>query len=234
MRHILPAALMLITFQQHAFAADIRRVMAAEIDPVAPAAAAADSSEGRESSMWGASADFNVGPVATGPELWVGNFNRKGPASQDTRVRREDLQYGEQHKVEATRLRWTVALFEKPDSMRGWFVRTGYSWTKVNSRAKRDYNASYLDTNPTNLESVISDTRHGVMLGFGQRWTFLDNKLSATLSISSTQTVLRKISDADTDPDARSDFDEFVEETPWAKMSTKAVPEANLSIGYLL
>jgi len=217
-----------------ASAADIRRVMAAEIDPVAPTAAMA-TSEGRKSaSMWGGQADFNVGPVATGPEIWIGNFNRKGPLNPDDRVRREDLQFGEQHKVEATRLRWTVSLYEKPSSLRGWFVRGGYSYTKINSRAKRDFNVNYLDSTATNLESDITDTRHGLMAGFGQRWTFFDSSLTASVSISATFNLSRSVSEADLDPDARTDYEDFIEDTPYARMSNKSVPEANLSLGWLI
>jgi len=218
---------------QPVYGADIRRVLSAEIDPVAPTAALALSKGQDRTTMWGGQVDFNVGQVATGPELWIGNFTRKGPEEADDHVRREDLQYGESHKIEASRFRWTVSMWEKPSSMRGWFIKGGYSYTAIQSRAHREYSAR-LDTPATPMDSNIVDTRHGMMAGFGQRWAIIDSAATITLSISSTFNFKRSLAVDSDDEDAEADYKSLTETIPYARMSLRSVPEASLALGWLI
>lgn len=216
-----------------AFGGDIKRVLSAEIDPVAPAAALSLSKGQDRATMWAGVVDFNVGQVATGPELWIGNFTKKGPEDAGDYVRREDLQFGETHKIEASRFRWTVSMWEKASSMRGWFVKGGYSYTTIQSRATREYSAR-LDTPAVSMDTNIVDTRHGLMAGFGQRWAIIDSAATITLSISSTFNLKRSLAVDSDDPDAKNDFKSFTETTPYARMSLRTVPEANLTLGWLI
>jgi hypothetical protein len=214
------------------FGADIKRTMAAEIDPLSPMAANIQSKEGDSITMWGAMADFNLGELATGPEYWMGNFNRKGVSDEE--IRREDLQPGEFHKIEASRLRWTLSWFEKPSSIRGWFVKAGYSYTKINSRAKRDLDNSYLTPDPVAVESNIQDIRHGVVAGFGQRWALWDQSFTISLAVSATHNFRRTVTTDSDDPAAKEDYETMIESIPNTHMSPKPVPEANLNFGYLM
>ena len=183
--------------------------------------------------MWAGQVDFNVGQVATGPELWIGNFTRKGPEDADKYVRREDLQYGESHKIEASRFRWTVSMWEKPSSMRGWFVKGGSSYTSIQSRAHREYSAR-LDTPAVPMDANIVDTRHGLMAGFGQRWAIIDSAATITLSISSTFNLKRSLAVDSEDPDAETDYKSLTETIPYSRMSLRSVPEASLALGWLI
>lgn len=215
------------------YAGDIRRVLAAEVDPVAPIAAMTLSKDETRVNMWAAQVDFNVGRVATGPEFWVGNFAKSGPDDTSTYVRPEDLQPGESHKLEASRFRWTISLWEKPSSMRGWFIKSGYSYTSIQSRAHRE-TSTRLDGPSVPLDANIVDTRHGLMAGFGQRWAIADSSATITLAISSTFNFKRSLAVDSEDPDAQADYKDFTENMPYARMSTKSVPEAALTLGWLI
>lgn len=226
-------------FSQIGHSAEQQRKIALEIDMLSPASAAIQTNKGNPSSMWGGAGDFNLGSFSTGPSIWVGNFSRKGDVDSTESVRREDLQNGEIQKIDAVRFRWTVAVFEIPENQRGWYLRAGYSYLRVNSRAKR-----FADdlTNPFGLDgaetiqSNISDVRHGVVAGFGERWNFWDRKASVTLGLNYTANFKRTVSeDSDSeDPNARRDYDEMIETIPDANMSVRGMPEVGLQVGFLL
>lgn len=120
------------------YAGSVNRRVIAEFDPVAPASAGYEEQMHKVStSKFGANVDFNVGGfISTGPELWSGSFVAKGLDTGEP-IRREDLYPGERHKINAMRLRWTFSFWEVPASMRGWYVKTGYSFAKIDSRANR-------------------------------------------------------------------------------------------------
>lgn len=224
-------------------AADISRKITVELDPVAPTSASYDETEtGTATSKWGGSVDFNVaGVMSTGPELWTGTFNVKGPDEADPSVRREDFWPGERHKIDAVRLRWNLTKWEQPQSMRGYFLRAGYSYLRINSRANRFTESSGEGdavpinigiTNPDDDTDLVTDIRHGVMAAFGNRWLFMNQHLSVSLGASMTATFKRSVDVDSKDPNARADYDQIIEDMPDARMSTRPSPEANLGIGY--
>lgn len=224
-------------FAQSAWGADTNRRIIAEVDPVAPASAAYNEQKtGVSTSKWGGDVDFNVaGKFSTGPEFWIGTFAAKGEVGEDgNRPRREDLQPGETHKIDATRLRWTFTMWERPDSMRGWFVKGGYSYLRVNSRAKRidDHSANYLKTSVDDETDYVTDIRHGAVFGFGNRWCVFDQSVTITLGATVTGNYKRSVIVDSKDPDARADYDDMIEELPDTRMSVRPTPEANLSFGY--
>jgi hypothetical protein len=250
-----PAFLLILTAAFVAFsattlnAADLHRKITAEFDPVAPASASyEDKYYDTTTSKWGAQVDFNAGGViSTGPELWTGTFTVKGPDSVEEDFRREDFYPGERHKLDATRLRWNLTRWEKPASMRGWYFKGGYSYLRVNSRANRfseltgdeapagsssDAVPVGIFKSPDDETDLITDIRHGVYGGFGNRWAYLDTRLTLTLGASATMNFKRAVTVDSTDPDARSDYDAIIEDLPETRMSVRPTPEANLTMGY--
>jgi len=224
-------------------AADINKKIILELDPVAPTTASYDeTASGNATSKWGGSVDFNVGGVlSTGPELWTGTFNIRGPQDAGETVRREDFQFGERHKIDAVRLRWNLTKWEQPQSMRGWYVRTGYSYLRINSRANRYTEVS--DDNdaipfgipvgrPDDNTDLVTDIRHGGMVGFGNRWLFAKQKLSVTLGASFTGNFKRSVDVDSKDPNARADYDALIEDLQDSRTTTRPSPEANLGLGY--
>lgn len=223
-------------------AADINRRIIAEIDPVAPGSASYEESEsGVTTSKWGGLVDFNMGNVlSTGPEFWTGTFAAKGPVDESS-YRREDLWPGERHKIDAIRLRWTVSRWEQPQSMRGWFIKGGYSYTRINSRANR-YDetggegdaipAVVTTTSPSDDTDLVADLRHGAVFGFGNRWLLAEQSLSINLGASFTANFKRTVNVDSQDPDALADYEDMISTLPDTRMSVRPTPEVNLGLGY--
>jgi hypothetical protein len=227
---------------QAAHAADINRKIIAEVDPIAPTSAGYDQARtGIVTSKYGFGADFNLaGVLSTGPEYWTGTFTQKGQAS-DT-LRREDMFVGERQKLDAIRLRWMFTGWENPSSMRGWYVKAGYSYIRVNSRGNRYEEGSgaqgdaipqsFVVGNPSDDTSLVTDIRHGVAVGFGERWLVWDQKLAITLGTSATANFKRTVSVDTKDANARKDYDDMIETLPDQKMSIRPLPEVNLGLGW--
>jgi hypothetical protein len=226
-----------------ALAVDSNRRIFAEIDPIAPASMSYDERvNGMTSSKYGGNVDFNIaGVLSTGPEIWTGTFVVKGPTSTDATYRREDMWPGERQKLDSVRLRWNFTAWENPFAMYGWYVKSAYSYLRVNSRANRytevggtgDAIPVVVPGTTTNDETdLVTDIRHGVAVGFGNRWLFLNNSLSLTIGTSATGTFKRAVSVDSKDPMARSDYDHMIEDIPDSRMSVRPSPEVNLTVGY--
>lgn len=229
-------------FAAGAQAADINRRIIAEIDPVAPGSASYEEDQtGIVTSKWGGLVDFNMGNVlSTGPEFWTGTFSAKGP-EDDSEYRREDLWPGERHKIDAIRLRWMITRWEQPQSMRGWYVKSGYSYTRINSRANRyDESGGEGDAIPAVIPSsqpsddtdLVTDLRHGAVFGFGNRWLLFSQSLTVNLGASFTADFKRTVNVDSKDPDARADYEDMISSLPDTKMSVRPTPEVNLGFGY--
>jgi len=227
-----------------ASAADVNRKIIAEIDPVQPTSASYEENvNGVTTSKWGGLVDFNAGGVvSTGPEIWTGTFSVKGPSSDSgDSYRREDFWPNERHKLDAIRLRWTITRWEQPSSMRGWFIKGGYSYTRINSRANRHTEAGgegdaipaiLPSSDPGDETDLVSDLRHGVVGGFGNRWAFFDQKLTLNVGMSFTLNFKRTITVDSKDPNARADYEQMIADLPETRMSTRPNPEGNVGIGY--
>ena len=223
-------------------AADINRKIIAEIDPVAPSSAAYDTAaNGIDASKFGASVDFNLaGVFSTGPEIWTGNFNIQGKDGQ-TNLRRDALFPGEKEKVSAMRLRWNVTAWEQPSSMRGWYIRGAYSYTRVDSRSNLYSTAStgndavpanFFVGSPEDNVDLVTDTRHGVAAELGNRWLLWNQSLSITLGASITANFKRTVSVDSKDPNARANYDDLIANLADTRMNTRPTPEADLGLGY--
>ena len=236
---------LLMLIAQVAQGAGTNRKIIAEIDPVAPASATWEESiYETPTSKWGGNVDFNIGGIlSTGPEFWVGTFVMKGDDETVSEYRREDLYPGERHKIDATRLRWNFSFWEHPSSMRGWFLKTGYTYFRINSRANRYTEESgdgdaipvgtiLLGQDPDDETDLITDIRHGVNLGFGNRWLLMNQKLSVTLGAVITSNFKRSLTIDSKDPLAESDYNDVIESLPETKMSIRPTPEASMGIGY--
>jgi hypothetical protein len=178
--------------------------------------------------------------VSTGPELWTGTFTVRGPTDATESYRREDFWPGERQKLDAVRLRWTIAKWEQPASMRGWFLKGGYSYTRINSRANRyTEDGGEGDALPANIlgtpddeTDLVTDIRHGASLAFGNRWAFLDQALTVNLGTSVTANFKRDVSVDSKDTNARKDYETLIDDLPDTRMSTRPMPEVNLGVGY--
>jgi hypothetical protein len=245
MRTFLKAAVILgaALASTSAFAGDIVRKITAELDPVAPSSAVYEesNSELASSSKWGGQVDFNLaGVVSTGPEVWTGAFTKKGTSDPEETYRREDFWPGEKHKLDAIRLRWNVTKWEQAQSMRGWFMKAGYSYTRINSRANRytedggtgDALPAGILGSPDDETDLVTDIRHGGMVGFGNRWLMYEQRISVTLGASFTQNFKRSITVESKDTNALADYENLIETIPDARMSVRPSPEANLGVGY--
>jgi len=84
---------------------------------------------------------------------------------------------------------------------------------------------------PDDETDFITDIRHGLYAGFGNRWVLAQN-FTVTLGTSFTATIKRSVSVDSEDPDAKTDYDVIVEDLPSTKMSVRPTPEANLTMGY--
>lgn len=223
-------------------AGELNRKMVVEVDPLAPVLGSTLTSSGNSTSTYGFNVDFNLNGITTGPEMWSGTFRRNPKDPNSNHIRPEDLDPGEFYKMSATRFRWMVSKFQVPETMRGWFVRGGWSYTKITSRQTMNNDGSegqdpvYLKdgTLPAQLESDIVDERQGIVLSFGERWAFMKNRISLSLSASYTYNFRRKISVDSEDPDAKADFEAMIEEIEDNRMSASPFPEAQLTFGYLL
>ena len=173
--------------------ADVNRHISVEIDPLSPAAAARDSAKGDPTSMFGGGVDFNLGNISTGPEVWTGTYVRKGATGdcgnslRATPLSIGELQCGDRFKMDAVRLRWTVGLWESTYTMRGLFLKGGYSYTKIQSKDTRgnalESSLRGVAQEPTTTDVV--DMRQGGVAVVGQRWAFWDHTGTVTLSMSS-------------------------------------------------
>jgi hypothetical protein len=239
----LALALGAATAASSANASDVLKKIDAEVDPVAPASASYETTnDGVTTQKWGANVDFNMGGIiSTGPELWVGNFTMKGPdASSNATYRRQDLYPGESQRLDAIRLRWNFTAWELPMSMRGWYMKAGYSYTRINSKANKilqqdgqgDAMPANLPGAPADNTELVTDIRHGVMAGFGNRWLFSsDQRWSVTLGASVTSNFKRELYADGKDSNGLKDYNEVINSLPDTRMSTRPTPEVNMSMG---
>lgn len=86
--------------------------------------------------------------------------------------------------------------------------------------------------NPDENTSLVTDIRHGFAFGCGNRWLFADQKFSFTLGVSMTRYAKRSLNVEGKDPNAKSDYENLIESIPDTRLSTRALPEANLGLGY--
>lgn len=221
--------------------ADVNRKICAEFDPEAPASAQYEQqADGVTTSKYGGNVDFNMGGnFSTGPELWVGNFMVKGQTGDTSPYLRTDLFPGESEKLEALRFRWNFTMWEQPQSMRGWYLKTGYSYTHINGTSNMFLDsagggsAPNLSGSPSANTTMITDERHGVIAGFGNRWMFAEQKFSVTVGASATATFKRELTANGVDPNAIANYSKLIETLPDTRMSAKPLPEADLSMGYV-
>lgn len=224
------------------YAGDVVRKLVLEADPVAPASSIYEQSVNKvTTSKYGGAVDFNVGAVfSTGPEVWTGTFVARGDDSGGT-YRREDLWPGERHKIDAMRVRWTFGVWEQAQSMRGWYFKMGYNWTRIDSRANRYTetlgsgqtlaSADALDQ-PGDETDLITDIRHGISTAFGNRW-YVKDGFMASIGASITHNFRRTVSIDSKDPMAKADYESLINNTlPDTRIAVRPTPEVNIGLGY--
>lgn len=235
------ASVILVAWSHPAMASDVIRSVIAEVDPVAPASSFYEQSQNNvTTSKWGVGADFNMGArFSTGPEFWTGSFLVKGADGTPSSIRREDFYPGERQKIDAIRFRWNLTAWEQAQSMRGWYMKMSYSYTKINSRANRytesidtqSLTATKVDS-PMDETDIITDTRHGVGIGAGSRW-FLYERVTASIGASLTQNFRRSVDVDSKDAQAQADYEDLINHSlPDTKMTVRPTPEVNVALGY--
>ncbi|MBQ47405.1 MAG: hypothetical protein CMP10_08030 [Zetaproteobacteria bacterium] len=224
------------------YAGNLVKKFTFEIDPFAPASAIYEGQkEEVTASNFGGRLDFNIGGTfSMGPEFWSGAYVMKGAENKTELVRREDLWPNERHKISGIRARWNFTFWEVKSAMRGWFLKTGYSYTKIESRANRytehsaDGNAIPSSANyglPDDETDFINELRHDAVLGFGQRWFFW-GKLTSTVEVTIAQSFKREVNVESKDPRAELDYTALADNIPFTKFSSKPYPELNFTMGY--
>lgn len=223
-------------------AGDVVKQIVFEADPIAPASATYEQQTSKvTTNKYGAAVDFNMGAnISTGPELWSGTFLLRGDDT-GAAYRREDMWPGERHKVEAMRFRWTFGMWEQPQSMRGWYVKAAYNWTRINSRANRyteDLSSSTAmaiataTDKPDDETDLITDMRHGASIAVGNRWLLTD-RLMASVGASVTHNFKRVLTIDSHDKMAQADYESVINNAlPDTRMATRPIPEVNLGLGY--
>ena len=230
-------------FASSAGAAEINRRFITEIDPVAPSSALYEQrASGITTSKFGASVDFNVGEnFSVGPEFWSGTFLAKGDSLSSDALRREDMFPGERHKIDAMRLRWNMSFWEIPSSMRGWYTRLSYDYVKVNSRANRytestdSANALPVDLSgdvPLDETDLITDSRHGLSLGIGNRWLISNQKVSVSVGAGISHYLRRNVTVDSKDPQAVADYEDMINTLPDTRLALRPIPELSMGLGY--
>jgi hypothetical protein len=227
----------------NAFAGDVLRDIIVEADPVAPSSSLYEQSQsGVITNKWGGSLDFNVGArISTGPEYWMGTFVVKGPdGNASPTARREDFWPGERQKIDATRFRWNIGVWEQGQSMRGWYFKAAYNYTKISSRANR-YTESVDGSNglsyvpldaPGDETDLLTDIRHGVSASFGTRW-FVYERMTASIGASITKNFKRAVDIDSKDTSAKADYEDLIEhKLPDTRISIRPTPEVNVGLGY--
>lgn len=230
-------------FASKSMAAEMNRRFITEIDPVAPSSALYEQrASGITTSKFGASVDFNVGEnFSVGPEIWSGTFLAKGNSLNSEMLRREDMFPGERHKIDAMRLRWNMSFWEIPSSMRGWYTRLSYDYVKVNSRANRytesldSANALPVDFSgdvPLDETDLITDSRHGLSLGIGNRWLISNQKVSVSVGAGISHYIRRSVMVDSKDPQAVSDYEDMINTLPDTRLALRPIPELSMGLGY--
>jgi hypothetical protein len=232
----------LLAIGARAEAGEAIRQIVLEADPFAPVSSAYEqSANGVTTSKYGFAVDFNMGgKFSTGPEFWTGTFVARGNDGGGS-VRREDLWPGERQKIDAIRFRWTFGAWEHPQTMRGWYFKTAYNWTRVNSRANRytdgmkpntSVTALSVADNPNDETDLVSDMRHGISAAFGNRWMITD-RMMASIGASLTHNFRRTVNVDSKDTMARADYEALINNTiPDTRMSVRPTPEVNIGVGY--
>lgn len=226
-----------------ATAANINRRLIAEFDPVAPSSAVyEEQASGIVTSKFGGAVDFNVGEkFSTGPEFWTGTFLAKGNAAELDSLRREDLFPGERHKIDAIRMRWNFSVWEVPESMRGWYTRLSYDFIRVNSRANRytegvdSANALPVDfssDDPMSETDLITDMRHGISLGIGNRWLIGSQRVAFSVGANISRYFRRAVSVDSRDPLAEADYEAMINTLPDTRLALRPIPELKMAVGY--
>jgi len=226
-----------------AYAGMTAKSIVVEVDPIAPVSAATEENkQDISSNKWGGSVDFNIAAnFSTGPEFWSGTYSAQGATAEDAAYRRQDLWPGEREKLSAMRLRWNVTKWEMGESMKGWYMKAAYSYTRIDARANR-YESSLglggslpvIESSDVNEQAdLVTDVRHGVALGAGNRWHVLNQKLSITIGASMTANVKRVVSVDGGNETARADYDALIETLPDTRVATRMTPEVNLGLGWV-
>lgn len=234
------AAIAAIT-SANAHAANVNRRLIAEFDPVAPSSALYEErASGIATSKFGGAVDFNVGErFSMGPEFWNGTFLARG--NDEGPVRREDLFPGERHKLDALRLRWNVSFWEVPASMRGFYARMSYDYIRVNSRANRytesldSSNALPVDMSaesPMDETDLITDMRHGLSLGMGNRWLVNNQSLAVTVGAGISHYFRRSVNVDSKDSRAVADYEAMINTLPDTRLALRPIPELSMGVGY--
>ena len=90
-----------------------------------------------------------------------------------------------------------------------------------------DYGAT-----PNDDTDLVTDLRHGVDYGFGNRWLLWDQKISVNVGATFTTNFKRSVSVDSKDPDALADYEDMISKLPDTRMSVRPTPEINMGVGY--
>jgi len=202
---------------------DQDRTYAVEIDAYTPTKAYQGSEGNNKVQEWGGELQYNLTDIIISAEFWFGEYEKK-----NNRPEGASLSEGEAYDILYNRHQIFVGTFSKKEQMKGWYVKGGYSYTKIDAEATLlDKEGTVSGANYNNLDEV----RHGITVAAGHRYTFLKNRCSLNLGLSHTKTTSRSISEQNANLESR--YGSILANAGDKRLGSKDFPEIRVALGVL-
>lgn len=202
---------------------DQDRTFAIEFDAYTPVKASQSSDGENKVQEWGGEFQYNLKGIFVSTEFWFGEYEKDGAASGGAR-----LTEGETYEILYNRYQLFVGAFSKKEQMKGWYAKGGYSFTKVDTEATLLNDA---DSASVSSYNNYDDSRHGMTISAGHRYTFLKNYCSLNLGLSYTRTTSRAVSGQN--PTLESRYESILANAGDKRLAGKDFPEIRVAVGVL-
>ena len=201
---------------------DEDRTIAVEFDAYTPTKASRSNEGNNKVQEWGAEFQYNLKSIFVASELWFGEYKKIGNGSAGAR-----LTAGETYEILYNRYQLFVGAFSTKEHMKGWYAKGGYSYTKV------DAEATLMNDSTSSVSSYnnFDDSRHGMTVSAGHRYTFLKNRCSLNLGLSYTRTTSRSV--AGQNPTLESRYESILANAGDKRLAGKDFPEVRVAVGVL-
>ena len=201
---------------------DEDRTFAVEFDAYTPSKASRSNEGNNKVQEWGAELQYNLNNLIIASEFWFGEYKKIGRGSGGAR-----LAAGETYDILYNRYQLFIGTFSKKEQMKGWYAKGGYSHTKV------DVKATLMDNTIGTVSSYnnFDDTRQGMTVSGGHRYTFLKNHCSVNLGLSYTRTTSRSVSGRNQTLESR--YESILANAGDKRLASKDFPEVRVAVGVL-
>jgi len=203
---------------------DQDRTFAFELDAFTPTKAS-QSNEGKNKVQeWGGEFQYNLSSIFIATEFWFGEYDKNGQDSPGAR-----LANGETYEILYNRYQIFVGAFSKKQQMKGWYAKGGYSYAKIDAKT-----TLMDDVNVSNATSYnnYDESRNGLTVSGGHRFTFFKNYCTLNLGLSYTRTMSRSLS-GQNPPALESRYESILANAGDKRLSSKDFPELRVAVGVL-